>query len=111
MPFTKLLTVATAALFATTTVTLAAPSARSDIVPTISAAMIAPAPLALSLQQQQAQPPKAEIKVEINDEPNVVWYTDPVWLAVGAIALLVIIVLAVMAARGGDRGEHTTVVR
>jgi hypothetical protein len=38
-----------------------------------------------------------------------VWYTNPVWLAIGGIVALLIIVLAIMAGRG--RGSDTTVVR
>jgi hypothetical protein len=50
------------------------------------------------------------IKVEVETAPTrTVWYTNPVWLAIGGIVALLIIVLAIMAGRG--RGSDTTVVR
>ncbi|HYV96394.1 MAG TPA: hypothetical protein VE967_02940 [Gemmatimonadaceae bacterium] len=56
---------------------------------------------------QDAQPP---VKVDVHTtESHTVWYTDPMWLAIGGLVLLLVIVLAVMAGRG-DRGT-TTVVR
>lgn len=54
------------------------------------------------------QDPVLEVEVETNPS-RTVWYTDPVWLAIGGIVALIIIVLAVMAARG--KGNDTTVVR
>jgi hypothetical protein len=107
MRFTKILTLATAVLFASATASSAAPSSSAGV--TVSAMTIAPSSLTLAVTQDP-QPPKAEVKVDITDDRGTVWYTDPLWLALGAIALLIVIVLAVMAARGGgDRG--TTVVR
>ncbi|MGH7696140.1 MAG: hypothetical protein ACRENH_14235 [Gemmatimonadaceae bacterium] len=108
MRFTKILTLATAVLFASATAGSAAPSSSAGV--TVSAMTIAPSSLMLSVTQDP-QPPKAEVKIDIRDERGTtVWYTDPLWLALGAIALLIVIVLAVMAARGG--GDHgTTVVR
>ena len=50
------------------------------------------------------------LKVEVETAPTrTVWYTSPVWLAIGGIVALLIIVLAIMASRG--RGNDTTVVR
>jgi quinol-cytochrome oxidoreductase complex cytochrome b subunit len=50
------------------------------------------------------------LQVEVETSPSrTVWYADPVWLAIGGIVVLIIIVLAVMAARG--KGNDTTVVR
>jgi hypothetical protein len=49
------------------------------------------------------------IRVEVETEPTTtVWYTDPLWLVIGGLVLLVIIILAVSA---GRRGGDTTVVR
>lgn len=106
MRFTKILTLATAVLCASATAASAAPGGSAGVI--VSAMTIAPSSLTLAVTQDP-QPPKTEVKVNIDDN-RTVWYADPTWLAVGAIALLVIIVLAVMAARGGDRGT-TTVVR
>jgi hypothetical protein len=56
------------------------------------------------------QDPPAKIEVTTRDT-HTVWYTNPVWLAIGGLAILFIIVLIVMAARGKDSGPNTTVVR
>lgn len=110
MRFTKILTLATAVLFASATASSAAPNSSASVA--VSAMTIAPSTLLLAVTQDPppTQPPKAEVKVDIGEHRDTVWYTDPVWLALGGIALLIVIVLAVMAARGGDRGG-TTVVR
>ncbi|HJU72791.1 MAG TPA: hypothetical protein VJ717_03525 [Gemmatimonadaceae bacterium] len=107
MRFTRILGLATAALLVSATATSAAPNTSS--VPSVSAMTIAPAPFAMTVVQQTAQP-QTEVKVDLDTNDDRVWFTDPVWLAVGAIALLVVIVLAVMASRGGSNGG-TTVVR
>lgn len=50
------------------------------------------------------------LKVEVETAPTrTVWYTSPTWLAIGGIVALLVIVLAIMAARG--RGSDTTVIR
>jgi len=50
------------------------------------------------------------VKVEVQTPAtHTVWYTNPVWLAIGGLVAVLIIVLAVMASRG--RGSNTTVVR
>lgn len=107
MRFTKILAVATALTLAGAPAT-AAPNPAPDVNTNIVALL--PATLTIGAIQQ-AQPPQAEIKVDIDDDADTVWYADPVWLAVGALALLVVIVLAVMAARGGSDRGSTTVVR
>jgi len=49
------------------------------------------------------------LKVEIETAPTrTVWYTNPMWLAIGGIVALMVIVLAIMAAR---KGGDTTVIR
>jgi hypothetical protein len=106
MKFTMILGSAAALVLASATATSAAPSGSTSVSPAVVAVS---APLALTAVQQTTPPPKAEIKVDIDSSPNTVWYMDPVWIAVGAIALLIVIVLAVMAARGGS--DRTTVVR
>lgn len=51
------------------------------------------------------------IKVDVHtSETHTVWYTNPVWLAIGGIVALLIIVLAIFAARGRS-DSNTTVVR
>jgi hypothetical protein len=39
---------------------------------------------------------------------HTVWYANPMWLAIGGIVALMVIVLAIMAAR---KGNDTTVIR
>jgi hypothetical protein len=56
-----------------------------------------------------AQEPPIRVEVQTT-ETQTTWYTDPVWLAIGGLALLLFIVLIVLAARGG-RKSTTTVVR
>lgn len=69
----------------------------------VSAATAMAAPLAI------LQDPTLKIEVNTNDPPVAVWYASPTWLAVGGIVVLLVIVLAVLAARGRD--GTTTVVR
>lgn len=50
------------------------------------------------------------LKVEVHTTAaRTVWYANPMWLAIGGLAAVLILVLAVMAARG--RAGNTTVVR
>ena len=52
----------------------------------------------------------AKVTVQVNDNTtHTSWYTQPIWLAVGGVALVVIILIAVLAGRSG-RG-NTTVVK
>ena len=68
------------------------------------AAMAAPATLELE-QQTPPQPP--DLRVDVDADEGGAWYTSPLWIAIGVIAVVLIIALAVMAGRGGG----TTVVR
>ena len=63
---------------------------------------------AMTLAQQPDPPaaPPSQIDVDINTTDGT-WYTNPVWLALGAIALIVLVLLIVSASRGGG----TTVVK
>lgn len=62
--------------------------------------------IAGSADVAQQQPP-TDIDVDIGQEGGGAWYTSPTWIAIGAIALVVIVLLIVMAGRGGG----TTIVR
>jgi len=53
-----------------------------------------------------AQPP--QIDVDVDTDEGGAWYTSPVWLAIGAIALVLVVVLIAMAVRGGG---GTTIIR
>ena len=55
----------------------------------------------------QEQQPTAKIDVDIDRGGGGAWYTSPVWIAIGVVALVLIVGLIVMAGRGGG----TTVVR
>ena len=54
---------------------------------------------------------QAPVKVDVSiPASHTTWYADPVWIAVGAAVLLVLIVLVVMANRKGP-ATTTTVIR
>ena len=69
----------------------------------------------VSLQQQpsgggaQAQPGgKLDVDINVNHSSSGGrWYANPMWIAIGALALVVLVVLIVMAGRGGG----TTVIK
>ena len=53
-----------------------------------------------------------QVKVEVTTaDSHTVWYTDPVWLGLGAVVLLIVMVLAVMASRNREGKTTTTVIR
>ena len=60
---------------------------------------------AAAADEAQQQPPSAQI--DVDSDRGGAWYTNPVWIAIGVIALVVLILLIVMATRGGG----TTIVR
>ena len=106
MRFVTMMTSAAVLLFASANVAPAAPSGSS--------AWAVQAPVVATLatvQDAQPQPPaKGEVDVNVDlDNDGTVWYTDPFWIAVGVIALVVIVLLVALAGRGG--GSSTTVVR
>lgn len=67
---------------------------------TVSALMFVTAARAVALVQD------AKIEIQTNDRHGA-WYTQPVWIAIGIVALVLIILLITMAGRGRD----TTVVK
>jgi hypothetical protein len=54
--------------------------------------------------EQQPTSPAIDVDVDVDRGE---WWADPVWLAIGAIALVVLILLIAMAVRGGG----TTVIK
>lgn len=50
--------------------------------------------------------PTGELNVDIDTDDGA-WYANPVWIAIGVIALVVLIAIVAMAARGGG----TTVIK
>jgi len=74
--------------------------------------LAAAAGTAMATPLAMVQDPQSPVKVDVSTtESHTVWYTNPLWLAIGGIVVLLIIVLAVMASRGRDGGSSTTVVR
>jgi hypothetical protein len=59
----------------------------------------------------QQLPISVEIKTEPTQIVHTVWYTEPVWLALGGVVLLLVVVLAVMATRNPQGKSTTTVLR
>jgi hypothetical protein len=98
---TKLLTAGAALMLATAPV---APRAEAVSIPAVSAAAV---PTAVATPAFISTVQDAKIDVEINDDQGGAWYTSPVWIAIGIIALVLIIALISMAGRGRD----TTVVK
>jgi hypothetical protein len=47
---------------------------------------------------------QAPVTVQIN-EKSTSWYTQPIWLAIGGVALVVIILIAVLAGRAGRKPQ------
>src|SRR5688572_15640098 len=104
-----MITSLTAALLFAGTTAAPAITLKSDAPTVVAGATIAPLAPSVSAVQE-AQPPRAEIKVDINsDDSETVWYLQPIWLAVGGLAVLVLVLLLVMAGRGGR--DSTTVVK
>lgn len=70
--------------------------------------LLATAGTAMAVPLAMLQEPTLKVEVHTNEAQQAVWYTNPMWLAIGGVAVLLIIVLVVLAARGRD---STTVVR
>jgi hypothetical protein len=67
---------------------------------------IAAAPTVYALQQTPA--PDKTIDININTQRGGRWYANPVWIGIGALAVVVVLLLIVLAARGGG---GTTIVK
>ena len=56
----------------------------------------------------QGQPVQGEVDVDINTHSSGgAWWTNPIWIAIGVIALVLLVVIIAMAARGSG----TTVIK
>lgn len=55
-----------------------------------------------------AQSGKLDVNIDVNHGRGGAWWTNPVWIAIGVIALILLIVLLALAFRGGG---GTTVIR
>lgn len=61
-----------------------------------------------TLRVDQGQPPSGQLDVNIDiDRDATAWYTSPVWIAIGVVALILIIALIITATRGGG----TTIIK
>jgi hypothetical protein len=58
--------------------------------------------LALDQQQPGGQPPTAQFDVDVSERGRQ-WWTNPVWIGVGIVALILLIVIVALATRGGGR--------
>jgi hypothetical protein len=73
-----------------------------------SAAVPAVAVAAADSGYALVQQPTPQLDVDIDvDEGGSAWWTNPVWIAIGIIGALVLVLIIVMAARGGG----TTIVK
>ena len=99
---TKFLTAAGAALVLASA---PAPRAQAMTVPVVANASVRAAPITTTMATVATQDAKVDISVD--DNRGGAWYTNPVWIAIGIIALVLIIALIAMAGRGRD----TTVVK
>lgn len=80
----------------------------------VSSAATAPATHGYVLVAQQqggggaaAPSGKLDVNIDVNRGHGGAWWTNPVWIAIGVIALILLIVLLALAFRGGG----TTVIR
>lgn len=83
---------------------------RFLIAPLALIAVMCLGPLAVqALALAQGQPVQGKVDVDINTHSGGggAWWASPVWIAIGAIALVVLILIVVMAARGSG----TTVIK
>jgi hypothetical protein len=104
MRFTTMVAAAAVLLLAGTTPVQATP--YSDAAPSVQAVIVAPVALMISAVQESQSPPDIKVDITTKEGGGSTWYTQPIWLAVGGLALLVIILFAVMAGR-----NNTTVVK
>ena len=74
--------------------------AKSSSVPSISS----PSTVVYALQTPDKQ---IDINISTNKGGGGKWYTNPMWIAIGAVAAIVVLLLVVLAARGGG----TTIVK
>jgi H+/Cl- antiporter ClcA len=83
---------------------------RFLIAPLALIAVMCLGPLAMpALALAQGQPVQGKIDVDLNTHSggSGAWWTNPIWIAIGVIALVLLIVVIAMAARGSG----TTVIK
>ena len=102
---TKLLGISAALVLATGTVAPPAHAAPQPVAAVIASVHAVPltAAHAVIIAVQDAK-----IEVTTNRSSRGAWYTQPVWIAIGVIALVLVIALIAMA---GRRRDNTTVIK
>ena len=103
---TKMMTAAAALVLATASVAPATPFRSASVVPMVTAVSITPAAHVVAAVQSPTPPPKVDVTISTNNSRGA-WYTQPMWIAIGVIGLIVIILLAVVA----GRRDTTTIVK
>ena len=89
-----------AALMFVSTSQLSAASASPTVAPAVATFSTA--------QQTQTQPPQGgdvDVRIGVDDTGGTVWYANPVWIAIGLLAIVIVGLVIGMAARGGDGGS------
>src|ERR1700736_3830294 len=63
-----------------------------------------PAPTASpDVQKAPAPAPNQKIEISVDNRGNAVtWYRNPVWIAIGVLAVIVVLLLIVLVSRGND---------
>jgi hypothetical protein len=100
---TKFLTAAAAALVLASA---PAPRAQAMRVPVVTAPSVR-AVTSTAITTIATTTQDAKVDISVNDHKAGAWYTNPVWIAIGIIALVLVIALIAMAGRGRD----TTVIK
>ena len=102
---TKMMTAAVAFALATTPMIRPVHAAAQPVVALVSIGHAMPASTSATLTTTRQDP---GVKVDIKTtETRSAWYTQPVWIAIGIVALVLIIALIAMA----GRRNGTTVVK
>lgn len=100
---TKMMTLAAALVLATATAAPPAPATTTNSV-VASVTAVAFTPVTYGTLNVRTQDAKVEVDV---DDDGGAWYTNPVWIAIGIVALVLIVLLITAA----GRRDSTTVVK
>lgn len=63
--------------------------------------------LVAAAQGQSAPSGKLDVDIDVNRGGGGVWYANPVWIGIGIVALILVVAIIAMAARGGG----TTIIK
>ena len=59
----------------------------------------------------QQPAPNLKVDIDVNRGGGRGWYRNPVWIAIGILAGVVLLVLIILAVRGSGTGGGTTIIR